>query len=141
MPAECAQQITGGGNVDGKAAKDNRVVFVTCGSQEEAQRIASAVVDARLAACANVLEAPVRSTYRWKGQVETTSEFLLLIKTVARLLPDLQKEIARLHSYELPEFIALPIVAGSRAYLDWLGANLRAATQRKAKPRRRKSGR
>ncbi len=112
-----------------KTAKDKRLVLVTCGSQEEAQRIASAVVGARLAACVNLLEAPVQSTYWWKGSIEASSEFLLLIKTEGRLLRDLQKEISRLHSYEVPEFIALPIVAGSKPYLDWLGASLRAAPQ------------
>jgi periplasmic divalent cation tolerance protein len=120
-----------------KAVKDKRVVLMTCGSKEEAERIASAVVEARLAACVNLLDAPVRSTYRWKGNVETAREFLLVIKTAARVLPDLQKEIARLHSYEVPEFIALPIVAGSEAYLDWLGANLRRPAASKAKPRPR----
>ncbi len=117
--------------MDSKAAKDKRVVLVTCGSKEEAQRIASAVVGARLAACVNLLDAPVHSTYRWKGSVETSSEFLLVIKTEARLLPGLQKEIARLHSYEVPEFVALPVVAGSEAYLDWLAANLRPAAKPK----------
>ena len=124
-----------------RTAKDKRVVLVTCGSKEEAQRIASAVVGARLAACVNLLGAPVHSTYRWKGNVETSSEFLLVIKTAARLLPDLQKEIARLHSYQVAEFIALPVVAGSEAYLDWLGANLRPAAKPKAKSRRGKSSR
>lgn len=123
--------------MNSKLAKDKRVVLVTCGSKEEAQRIASAIVEARLAACVNVLDAPVHSTYRWKGSVETASEFLLVIKTAARLLPDLQKAIVRLHSYEVPEFIALPIVAGSGAYLDWLAANLRRSAAPKAKLRRR----
>ncbi len=141
MHVECVQQIIGGGNVKNKAPKDKRIVLVTCGSKDEAQRIAAAVVGARLAACVNLFDAPVHSTYRWKGNVETSAEFLLLIKTAARLLPGLQEEIARLHSYELPEFIVLPIVAGSEAYLDWLGANLRPGAKPRAKPRRGKSRR
>ena len=124
-----------------KAAKDKRVVLVTCGSKEEAQRIASAVVGARLAACVNLLDPAVQSTYWWKGGVETSSEFLLVIKTEARLLAALQEEIARLHSYEVPEFIALPIVAGSEAYLDWLGPNLRPSAKSEGKPPRVKSRR
>lgn len=97
------------------------VVLVTCGTRREAARIARAVVTAKLAACVNVLDTPVRSTYRWKGKVEQAREFLLLIKTSRRRLPALQAEVARLHSYDVPEFIALPIVAGSPAYLAWLG--------------------
>jgi len=96
------------------------VVLVTCGSRAEAQRIAREVVSQRLAACANMLEIPVYSVYRWKGKVENAREFLLLIKTSARRLPALEAEVRRLHSYDVPEFIALPIVAGSPAYLRWL---------------------
>jgi len=96
------------------------VVLVTCGSRAEARRIARAIVSRRLAACANLLEAPVQSLYRWKGKVEKAREFLLLIKTSARRLAALQAEVQRLHSYDVPEFIALPIIAGSPAYLAWL---------------------
>ena len=96
------------------------VVLVTCGSRAEAQRIAREIVSRRLAACANLLETPVQSVYRWKGRVEKAREFLLLIKTSARRLPALEAEVERLHSYDVPEFIALPIVAGSPAYLRWL---------------------
>ena len=93
------------------------VVLVTCGSRAEAQRIAREIVSQRLAACANLLETPVRSVYRWKGKVENAREFLLLIKTSAKRLAALQAEVERLHSYDVPEFIALPIIAGSPAYL------------------------
>src|SRR5579859_1452940 len=96
------------------------VVLVTCGSRAEAQRIAREIVSRRLAACANLLESPVQSIYRWKGKVQKAREFLLLIKTSARRLPALEAEIKRLHSYDVPEFIAVPIVAGSPAYLRWL---------------------
>jgi periplasmic divalent cation tolerance protein len=104
-----------------KRAEKYVVVLVTCGSRAEARRIAREVVSRRLAACANLLETPVQSVYRWKGKVEKAREFLLLIKTSARRLPALEAEVKRLHSYEVPEFIALPIVAGSPAYLRWLG--------------------
>jgi periplasmic divalent cation tolerance protein len=96
------------------------VVLVTCGSRAEAQRIAREIVSRRLAACANLLETSVHSVYRWKGRVEKAREFLLLIKTSARRLPALEAEVGRLHSYDVPEFIALPIVSGSVAYLAWL---------------------
>ena len=75
------------------------VVLVTCGSRAEAQRIAREIVSQRLAACANLLETPVRSVYRWKGKVENAREFLLLIKTSAKRLAALQAEVKRLHSH------------------------------------------
>jgi periplasmic divalent cation tolerance protein len=96
------------------------VVLVTCGSLAEAKRIARAVVKARLAACVNILPGALTSIYRWKGKVESARERLLLIKTSRKRLAKLQAEVERLHSYEVPEFIALPVVAGSRRYLAWL---------------------
>jgi periplasmic divalent cation tolerance protein len=96
------------------------VVLVTCGSRAEARRIARNVVARRLAACANLLESPVQSVYRWKGKVEEAREFLLLIKTSERRLAPLRAEVEKLHSYDVPEFIALPIAAGSPKYLKWL---------------------
>jgi periplasmic divalent cation tolerance protein len=99
---------------------DKCVVLVTCGSLAEAKRVARSVVQARLAACVNILPGALTSIYRWKGNVETARERLLLIKTSRKRLAKLQAEVERLHSYEVPEFIALPVVAGSRAYLAWL---------------------
>ena len=96
------------------------VVLVTCGSRREAGRIARRAVERRLAACVNVLEMPLNSVYCWKGKVEKAREFLLLMKTSRRRLATLRAEVERLHSYDVPEFIALPIVAGSPAYLHWL---------------------
>ena len=96
------------------------VVLVTCGSRAEAQRIAHEIVSRRLAACANLVETAVQSVYRWKGKVEKAREFLLLIKTSAARLAALEAEVKHVHSYDVPEFIALPIVAGSPAYLRWL---------------------
>jgi periplasmic divalent cation tolerance protein len=103
-----------------KKANGKRVVLVTCASLSEARRIARSVVEARLAACVNILRAPVESVYRWKGAVETAREYLLLIKTTRSRLSALEKTVRRLHRYEVPEFIALPIAEGSRAYLNWL---------------------
>src|ERR1700692_1033755 len=99
---------------------DKYLVLVTCASVAEAKRIARAVVDARLAACVNILPGTVTSIYRWKGKVETEREKLLLIKTSRKRLAKLQATVERLHSYDVPEFIALPIAAGSRGYLAWL---------------------
>jgi len=102
------------------------VVLVTCGSRREASRIARSVVERKLAACVNVLDTPVRSVYRWKGKIEQGREFLLVIKSSRARLAALQAEVERLHSYDVPEFIALPIVGGSSRYLAWLGECLRA---------------
>ena len=99
---------------------DKRVVLVTCGTEEEASRIARALVEERLAACVNIVDAPVRSVYRWKGRIETAEERLLLIKTRRGRLKALEAAVKRLHSYETPEMIALPIAEGSRAYLAWV---------------------
>ena len=96
------------------------IVLVTCGSRAEARRIARAIVSRRLAACVNLLESPVQSVYRWKGKIEKAREFLLLIKTSSARLASLETEVKRLHSYDVPEFVALPILAGSPAYLRWL---------------------
>jgi periplasmic divalent cation tolerance protein len=99
---------------------DKYLVLVTCAGPAEAKRIARAVVEARLAACVNILPGTVTSIYRWKGKVETARERLLYIKTSRKRLARLQAAVERLHSYDVPEFIALPIVAGSRDYLAWL---------------------
>ena len=99
---------------------DKIVVMVTCGSRAEANKIARAVVEARLAACANVLGGSVQSIYRWKGKVETAKEVLLLVKSTRKRFSALEREIRRRHSYDTPEIIAVPIVAGSAAYLQWI---------------------
>ena len=104
---------------------DKFVVLVTCANAAEARRIARAVVDSRLAACANILPDAVSSIYRWKGKVETAKERLVLIKTSRKRLAKLQAAVEQIHSYDVPEFIALPIAAGSRAYLSWLDENLK----------------
>jgi len=99
---------------------DKIVVMVTCRSQAEAKKIARAVVEARLAACANVLSGPVQSIYRWKEKVETAKEVLLLVKSTQKRFSALEREIRRLHSYDTPEIIAVPIAEGSKAYLRWV---------------------
>jgi len=101
------------------------LVLVTCGSRNEAARIAQGVVSKRLAACVNILSAPVDSVYRWKGKVEKAREFLLLIKTSRGRLVALRREVEKLHSYEVPEFLAVSVAAGSPRYLAWLADCLR----------------
>ena len=104
-------------------AVNGRIVFVTCGSLREARKIASAVVASRLAACVNINSAPVQSIYRWKGRVEVTKEFLLIIKTTVSRLKQLEKNIKGLHSYDVPEFLVIKVESGSAEYLAWLAAN------------------
>lgn len=97
-----------------------RIVLTTAGSEEEARNIALALVDRRLAACVNIV-APVESVYRWQGNVESSREWLLIIKTTADRFPSVRDAIQEMHSYELPECISLNIEDGSAGYLEWLG--------------------
>ena len=100
-------------------ARDVIVVLVTAGSEDEAERIARTLVEERLAACVNVV-GRVRSIYRWQGTVEDAHEHLLVVKARAPEFARLEARIRALHSYEVPEILALPIGDGSAAYLAWL---------------------
>ena len=97
---------------------DAVVVYVTAPSTEEARSLARALVDERLAACVNLL--PVQSIYRWQGQVEDAAETLLVIKTRQARLDALAARVRALHSYTVPEIIALPVVGGSPPDLQWI---------------------
>jgi periplasmic divalent cation tolerance protein len=99
---------------------DAIVVLVTCASSAEARRIATSLVKKRLAACGNIHGAKVNSIYRWKGKVEKAREVLLVLKSTRKAFAKLENEVRRMHSYEVPEIIALPIVEGSRPYLEWI---------------------
>jgi periplasmic divalent cation tolerance protein len=99
------------------------VVLMTAGSREEADRIASALVGEMLAACVNVLPG-VASVYRWEGQVQRDQEWLLVAKSTREVLDDLVRCVQALHSYDLPEIIALPVVGGSEAYLRWIDSEV-----------------
>jgi periplasmic divalent cation tolerance protein len=101
-----------------------RIVLVTCGSTGEARKIAQTIVKKRLAACVNIVTAPLESLYRWKGKLEKSRERLLIIKTSAKRLKALENEVLRRHSYDTPEFIAIPIVGGSSAYMSWFSGQL-----------------
>lgn len=95
------------------------MVYITASSAAEGERIARALVEERLAACVNRI-AGVRSTYRWRGQVEQSDEELLLVKTSQERFPLLARRVQELHSNQVPEVIAVPIAAGNDSYLQWL---------------------
>ena len=99
------------------------VVLMTAANGEEAVRLADMLIGAHLAACVQILP-EMESVYRWQGQIERQPEILLLAKTTRSKFDDLEREVRALHSYDTPEIIALPIVAGSGPYLDWLRASL-----------------
>lgn len=100
-----------------------RLILTTAGSRDEAQKIAHALVDRRLAACVNIVSG-VESIYRWQGKVEEASEWLLLIKTTADLSAQVRDTIQQLHSYDLPECIMLDVTGGSSPYLDWISESV-----------------
>jgi periplasmic divalent cation tolerance protein len=104
---------------------DKIVVLSTCGSIEEAERIARMLVEERLAACVSIVP-QVRSVYRWQGAVESAAECLLVIKSRRELFDGLRGALEKVHSYEVPELLALPVVDGSANYLNWLEGELHA---------------
>jgi periplasmic divalent cation tolerance protein len=101
---------------------DPILVLVTCGSEEEALKIAKALVEEHLGACVNLVS-PIRSIYRWEGEVRDEKEWLLIIKTQKQRLEELERKVKALHSYSIPEIISLPITEGSSAYLNWIKEN------------------
>jgi len=101
------------------------VVLVTVSSQQEGQAIAQTLVEAQMAACVTLT--PVHSIYTWQGKVHSEQEWQMVIKTDLAHFPILEKKIRELHSYEVPEIIALPIVAGSQPYLQWISDNVKSA--------------
>ena len=102
---------------------DKRIVLTTAGSEEEAHKIARHLVENRLAACVNIV-AQVESIYRWQGKVDSSREWLLLVKTTQERFPAVREAIRELHSYELPECIVLDIEDGSSDYLQWLAQSV-----------------
>ena len=95
------------------------VVFITASSYEEAHKIANVLVSQRRAACVNIVP-KVSSLFRWKGKIEDAEESLLVVKTRARLFPEVMSTVKDIHSYEVPEIIALPVVEGNPDYLQWI---------------------
>jgi len=99
------------------------LIYCTCSDLAMAERIAEALVADRLAACVNIVPG-ITSIYRWQGEVQHDSELLLLIKTRSERYPALEARIRELHSYEVPEIIAVPLQRGSESYLAWLDASV-----------------
>lgn len=107
------------------SGNDPIVVFLTASNGEEATRLADLLIGAHLAACVQILP-EMESVYRWQGKIERQSEILLIAKTTAAKFPDLEREVRALHSYETPEIVAIPVVAVSTPYFQWLTASLEA---------------
>ena len=95
------------------------IVYVTVGNEEEGRRVASALVESKLVACANMI-GPIRSLYWWEGKVQDDPEMLLMMKTRDELFDRVEAKVKEVHSYEVPEIIAAPIEAGHAPYLDWI---------------------
>ena len=98
------------------------VIFTTCASAKEARNIAAALLDRRFVACANIVS-PVESRFWWKGKKNSAKEALLILKARKANFSKIEKAIRRIHSYSVPEIIALPVVSGSRDYLKWIDEN------------------
>ena len=98
---------------------DNLIVFITASGEDEAAKISRALVEARLAGCVNIIK-NIRSIYSWEGKIEDETEVLMIAKTQKHLFDPLMKKVKALHSYKVPEIIAMPIVDGSEDYLEWL---------------------
>jgi periplasmic divalent cation tolerance protein len=103
---------------------DKRIVLSTAGSEGEARKIAHHLVERKIAACVNIVP-QVESIYRWQGKVESAGEWLLIIKTTVALFSAVRDAIGELHSYDLPECIAVEISDGSTEYLDWIGHSVK----------------
>lgn len=101
------------------------VAFVTTSSKREAEMIAGALVESRLAACVNIISAEVHSLFWWQGAIERQDEVLLMVKSRSDLLESLIETVKRLHSYAVPEVIALAVLGGSADYLSWMDQSLR----------------
>jgi len=105
---------------------DKVVILVTAASKRECRKIAMQLVESKLAACVNITQ-PIESIYRWEGKIAQDREYQLFIKSTRELFPEIKKSISALHSYRTPEIICLPIIDGSRNYLEWLSGSVRSA--------------
>ncbi|NPA06226.1 MAG: divalent-cation tolerance protein CutA [Chloroflexi bacterium] len=101
-------------------------VVTTVERREDAERLVQAIINQRLAACAQIL-GPMQSTYWWQGKVETATEYLIIFKSRTEIYPALEAAIKAAHPYQVPEILAVPVVAGNPDYLAWLRAETRAA--------------
>ena len=117
----------------------HQVVLVTAPDPKTSVRIARGALKLRLAACVNLL-GPLDSHYWWQGKIDRSREILLIFKTTRQALPALERFVAQTHPYDTPEFLVLPIVAGARRYLDWIGENVEPKpSAREGERKRRKS--
>jgi periplasmic divalent cation tolerance protein len=107
---------------------DKIVVLVTAASRRECKKIARHLVETRLAACVNISQ-PIESVYRWEGKIADERELLLIIKSTRELFPEIKAEISKIHSYRTPEIICLPIIDGSRNYLQWVSDSVKSAAK------------
>ena len=99
------------------------IILTTVSSKKEAEIIGSKLIDKKLAACVNIIP-NIKSIYRWKGKINKDSEYLLIIKTVKRAEEDVFENIRKLHSYDTPEMISIPIIGGEKSYLNWLSKSV-----------------
>ena len=99
------------------------LVMITTSSREEAEKIAKTLLEKKLIACANIF-GPASSRFWWQGKIDEAEEYVVFMKTEERLFEEVAKHVKRLHSYEIPEIIALPIVKGFKPYLEWISNNL-----------------
>lgn len=106
------------------ADTDRVLMYVTTSGEDEAARIARALVEERLVACANILP-PVRSFYRWEGKVQDDREVVFVAKTTRALVSDVIRRVQEMHSYDVPAILALPILEGNADYLQWVGDECR----------------
>jgi len=104
---------------------DNVVIVVTAASKDECRAIAEHLVEHKLAACVNITQ-PIESVYRWEGKIAHDQEYQLFIKSTCELFPEIKAAISKLHSYHTPEIICLPIVEGSRNYLQWVSDSVKS---------------
>jgi periplasmic divalent cation tolerance protein len=124
-PALCrCSHPQGSGKIQAMKGADRIIILITAGSEEEAHKIAKLVVNQKKAACVNIVPR-VNSLFRWKGKIDSARESLLLVKTRASLLSEIVSLVKEVHSYEVPEIIALPIIGGSEEYLKWLDSACR----------------
>ena len=102
---------------------DYTLIIVTASSREEAEKIATTLLERKLIACANIL-GPVSSRFWWQGKIDSAEEYMIFMKTKRELFDQVADNVKQLHSYEVPEIIALPIVEGAKPYLEWINSNL-----------------
>jgi len=102
---------------------DYTLVMVTASSREEAEKIATTLLERKLIACANIL-GPVSSRFWWQGKIDSAEEYMIFMKTKQQLFDQVADNVKQLHSYEVPEIIALPIVEGAKPYLEWINSSL-----------------